>query len=39
MTTKLSQAVLLMIYFVFLRIHIVYGIEVYTNTTSNHLLK
>ena len=35
--TKLPEEVLRMIYFVFVHSHLSYGIEVYANTTANHL--
>ena len=37
--TKLSQEVLRMIYFAFVHTHLLYGIEVYANTNTNHLSK
>jgi len=37
--TKLPQEVLRMIYFAFVHTHILYGVEVYANTTLNHLSK
>lgn len=37
--TKLPQAILQMIYFAFIHSHILYGIEVYGNTSANHLRK
>ena len=36
---KLPQEVLKMIYFAFIHSHLLYGIEVYANTTPNHLSK
>ena len=36
---KLPQVVLKMIYFAFVHSHLLYGIEIYANTTSNHLSK
>ena len=37
--TKLPEEVLRMIYFAFVHSHLSYGIEVYANTTANHLSK
>ena len=37
--TKIPQNILRMIYFAFVHSHLVYGIEVYANTTVNHLAK
>jgi len=34
---KLPQEVLKIIYFAFVHTYLLYGIEVYANTTSNHL--
>ena len=37
--TKLSEKILRMIYFAFVHSHLSYDIEVYANTTANHLSK
>ena len=37
--TKLPEEILRMIYFAFVHSHLSYGIELYANTTSNHLSK
>ena len=37
--TKLPPDILKMIYFAFIHSHLLYGIEVYSNTTMNHLSK
>ena len=37
--TKLPEEILRMIFFAFVHFHLSYGIEVYANTTSNHLSK
>ena len=36
---KLPQEILRMVYFAFVYPHLVYGIEIYANTTMNHLIK
>jgi len=36
---KLSSSILRMIYFAFVHSHFLYGVEVYANTTANHLSK
>ena len=36
---KLSSSILRMIYFAFVHSHLLYGVEVYANTTANHLSK
>ena len=36
---KLSSSILRMIYFAFVHSHLLYGVEVYANTTTNHLSK
>ena len=37
--TKLSSSILRMIYFAFVHSHLLYGVQVYANTTTNHLSK
>jgi len=37
--TKLRSNILRMIYFAFVHSHLLYGVEVYANTTANHLSK